>query len=279
MILIADSGSTKTQWIIADKGKEIQSIITTGMNPNFIPEEVIDSIISSIKENLTYKDIRKIFFYGSGVSTDQKKKLIYEYLYKYFPEPEIVIEHDLLAAARAACGKEAGIAVILGTGSNSCYFDGEKIIANVPSLGYVLGDEGSGTAMGIQLIKAFIYKELPSELHTKFTEQFNLSVPEIIEHVYHKPAPNRFLAEFTLFIQQNIRHSFCEQLVKNSFNDFFIHHVNKYQTNSELCVSAVGSIAYHFQDILKEVAKENRKQVKNIYQSPCDGLLKYHSNE
>ncbi len=281
MKIIADSGSTKTDWKIVDN-KTIYNLQTVGFSPYLQSGDEIYTILYSEFQkfektnSISLNNISQVYYYGTGCSTDEKQKIVKDALAKVFSQAQIEVEHDLLAAARALCGKNEGIAAILGTGSNSCYYDGFTIKENVDSVGYFLGDEGSGCDMGKKLIRAFIYKELPLELETDFINTYNVNKDEILNAVYHKPFPNRYLASFGLFFKKHEQHIYIRNIIINSFNEFFIHQVSRYSKHQMVPMHCTGSIGFYFQDILKEVAAQYKVQMGKNIKSPIDGLLEYH---
>lgn len=277
MILIADSGSTKTNWCLADKQQLICEVSSAGINPYFQSEEEISKEISELIPRLKIETnkIEAIWFYGAGCAFD-KIEVVRNAIRKHFKTQHIEVGSDLLGAARGLCGKEAGIACILGTGSNSCFYNGSEIAQNISPLGFILGDEGSGAVLGKLLVGDLLKNMLPTTLKDKFLGQFNLTPAQIIDKVYRKPFPNRFLASLAPFLAQNIHEPGIYDLVMNCFVSFFERNVKKYdyqhyQTNF------VGSIAYHYKEILTKAAVATGVQIGNIMQSPMKGLIAYHS--
>lgn len=276
MILIADSGSTKTDWaVVSEKGK-ITTIKTPGINPYY---QDADSIIKALKINLkpelTAFTIQKVYFYGAGC-TDEKGEVVKQALKKIFPNIEIAVNNDLLAAARATCGHEKGIACILGTGANSCYFDGITIQENVPPLGYILGDEGSGAYIGIKLLSNFLKGEFPELLKVSFMESYQIKKDAVLEAVYRKPYPNRYLAGFSRFAHRYKNHPYIIKLLEEGFQGFFDRNVMKYESCNTVPVHFVGSIAFHFKDILVRESQKKKIILGNILESPITGLADYH---
>lgn len=280
MILIADSGSTKTDWRLIDDEKKIRPFQTQGISPFFQTEE---DIIILLKTELISadnfpkeKNIEKIYFYGTGCKTEDKKQIVKNALTVCFPERFITIESDLLGAARALCGNENGIAAILGTGSNTCVYDGQKIIENRTSSGFILGDEGSGAHIGKTLVQAFLNDELPTELSKRFTERFKLSKDDIIDAVHRKPLPNRFLASFSKFVYQNLKEQYMVDLVSHCFNQFFEKHICKYKQHTNYKLNCVGSVAFYYSNILRAVALNKNVQIGTIVETPIAALALYH---
>lgn len=277
MNIIADSGGTKTAWVITDGQTVVKRIETSGINPRITPGETIDRTVA--KELLPEVDpgvINSIFYYGAGCSSESTRKIIHTILQDHFPASAISVDHDLLAAARAACGKEEGIAIILGTGSNACYYDGEYIADQIISLGYLLGDEGSGNQMGKKLLRGILHKEAPAELIEHFHAEIALSTDEIMHKLYKEPAPNTFLAGFSRFILKYIDHPYMKKLAEDCFSDFFEKQVLQYSGHETRVINGVGSVAYYFQEQFKSVATSYGYRTGSIYKDPMEGLIKYH---
>lgn len=279
MILIADSGSTKTDWVLCDNGNIALRVKTQGFNPTIQDSDDIFSILSEeLAGKIDATAPEKIFFYGAGCAYDSANKRMYDALSRIFSTKEIEINSDLLAAARALCKHEEGIAGILGTGSNSCLYDGEKIIDNTPSLGYILGDEGSGASLGKQLVSDCIKKQLSKEIREKFLKQYNLTVPAILERVYHTPLPNRWLASLTPFLSENKENIEIKLLLKNCFTQFFKRNIMTYR-HSWLPVHIIGGIGVNFATEIKETAESLGLSIGKIAESPIEGLVEYHSKK
>ncbi|MDX5347346.1 MAG: hypothetical protein LPK19_08870 [Hymenobacteraceae bacterium] len=278
MILLADSGSTKTDWVLLTESGETARVATVGFNPDY---QRTEGIYLELKKSLLPQIIghtpEKVYFYGAGCSTPKKIKEVTDAIQLAFPQAKVFVDHDLMAAARALCGNQAGLPCILGTGCNSSVFDGEKIIANVPSLGFWLGDEGSGGYMGRQLVIWFLNNELPADLQKAFHEQFpETNYAQVMEHVYRKEYPNRYLASFATFLEPHRQHPFIQQLLHDSFQMFFQRQLGKYPDYKHLPAHFVGSIAFFNQEILKEVAAKNGYTVEKVIKSPLEGLIDYH---
>lgn len=280
MILIADSGSTKTDWCLIDGKGERKIIQTIGINPYQMNASAIRDVLDKELKPYIYPDkISEIYFYGAGCSTERKCQTIDNILQDFFPQASIEVHHDLLGAARALCGHDAGIACILGTGSNSCYFDGAEIAENVVSLGYLFGDEGSGAHMGKQLIVDYFHGDLPSEIMERFNKQYNPTVESILDAVYNQPRPSKFLASFSPFILENIGHPYVKNMVTSCFDEFFSKNVSKYSNYKSVKVSFVGSVAFFFRDVLFESAQKAGITTNKIYRSAIEGLCDYHCNQ
>ena len=277
MILIADSGSTKTAWSLVEYGEIKKTIETQGLNPYFVTSEVIESVISSgLLPNLVAKFVTEIHFYGAGCSTTNNNRKLLDAFEPCFPEAAIHINHDILGAARALFGGEKGIACILGTGSNACFYNGEQVFTEVPSLGYLYGDEGAGSNLGKMFIEGYLKNKLPADIRKEFEETYPLTLEEILNSLYNKPSPNRFLAAFSEFIAPRQTHPFLHELIRTSFQSFVEEQVKHYKGYENLTVSFVGSVAWHYKEILMEVATANRLHVGQILRSPIEGLVKYH---
>ncbi|MDD3321008.1 MAG: ATPase [Paludibacter sp.] len=277
VILIADSGSTKTHWCIVENGTILQEILTDGINPFYQTDmEIIALIDSQLIPKLEYSEIEFIYFYGAGCSFPDKKILVSRALVRFFSNAIIEIQSDLLAAARSLFQHEKGIACILGTGSNSCFYNGNEIVQNVSPLGYILGDEGSGAVLGKLFVADCLKNQLPEELREKFLAKYELTPAIILDSVYKKPFPNRFLAKFTPFLSEHIDEPSIFNLIYDSFEAFFVRNVLQYPLE-DMNVGFVGSIAYYFRDTLEIVASERGIVISEIVQSPMEGLLKYHT--
>ena len=276
MILIADSGSTSTNWVLVEHGKSVQSLFTPGINPFYQTPEEIAGEIATLTLNVKPSSVKAIYFYGAGCVAD-KIEMVKQAIAQSFTQSQIYVESDLVAAARGLLQHEAGIACILGTGSNSCFYDGKDIVSNVSPLGFILGDEGSGAVLGKKFIADCLKNQLPEELKNKFLTTFGLTTNDIINHVYRKPFPNRYLAQFTPFLAENMAEPAIYNLIFDSFTDFFVRNVMQYPNFDEYPVSFVGSIAYYFKDILEVVAFELGITLGEIKQSPLEGLVAFHS--
>ena len=278
MTIIADSGSTNTQWCLLQNDKIINEICTEGINPYYQTEVEIAEIVETRIATLFGKSADAVYFYGAGCAFSEKKRIVANAIRASYPQARIEIKSDLLAAARGLLGCESGIACILGTGSNSCVYNGREIIQNVSPLGYILGDEGSGAALGKKLIGDLLKNQLPQDLKNCFFEKYKLTPADILDSVYKKPFPNRFLAKFSPFILENIQEQKMQHLVRTSFEDFICRNVHQYDYRKYRVVF-VGSIAYYFREILEEVAAELGISVAAIEISPMQGLIEYHLSE
>ncbi|NVO19292.1 MAG: hypothetical protein HXX13_06300 [Bacteroidetes bacterium] len=280
MILIADGGSTKTDWRLLKGGQEYKRIQTTGFNPYLQSGAEIEEILwKELQPYVDNKGVAKIYYYGSGCSTITKNQVVELAFERVFPNARISIDHDLLGAAKALCRNNPGIAAILGTGSNSCLYDGDQITDHIFSLGYFFGDEGSGAYMGKKLISSYLHGELPTELSEFLLAQYPMTRESILDSIYCKPAPSRFLASFSTFILENRKHPFIYQLIMDNFRLFFKYQVCYYKDYKDFKINLVGSVAFHYQDLLAIICEEYGIQMGTILQAPIDGLIEYHKEE
>jgi len=279
MILIADSGSTKTEWLAVQKNTERQLISTVGLNPLFHTEESVYEALNNSEIKLLKNKIKEVRFYGAGCIPGQPIAFLEEVFRGYFTQAtHVTVGSDMLGAAHALCGTEAGIACILGTGANSCLYDGEKIIDQVPAMGFILGDEGSGAVLGKKLINKVFKRNLPEEITRKFFEAYPITLQDAQTAVYKKPLPNKYLASFTVFLKQHIEHPDIYSIVYNGFEEFIQNNLVKYANHSEYRVHFVGSIAYHFEDVLIAALTAHNLKIGKILQRPIDDLANYFLN-
>ncbi|HXH18023.1 MAG TPA: hypothetical protein VNJ07_02980 [Chitinophagales bacterium] len=275
MLLIADSGSTKTRWEFVQNGKSFTAY-TSGINPFYKnTEQIITDLKKELLPQTTLKP-DKIFFYGAGVSQPDKVETVRNALLAVFPAAEAEVEHDLLAAARATCGNSPGIACILGTGSNSCLYDGAKIIDNVPSLGFILGDEGSGGYFGRKLLQVYYYREIPDDLKKSLEEKYDMKKDKVLNSIYTSPTPNQVVAAYADFVTANNKHPFIRAMLHDGFLDFFRRQPSKYPDFKNLPIHFIGSIAFLNQEILNGVMDELKLIKGVILKNPMEGLVKYH---
>ena len=275
--LIADSGSTKAEWSLLNNG-ERKTILTQGISPYFLSkDQVVDLLLKELKPGLKNIQVDEVYYYGTGCANPDNAKLIKRAIKEIFPEAKIDVNHDLLAAARALCGNEKGIACILGTGSNSCYYNGKKIMSNSPGLGYVLGDEGSGAYLGKKVLQYYLYNTFDDELKGRFDLTYLTNKSEILENVYKKPLPNRYLAGFVMFLAENRGHYMIENIIEDCLNDFFFTHLCKYKETWTLPVNFAGSVAFGFRDVLEQLCKSYEFELGKILKKPMSGLIEYHS--
>jgi len=275
--LIADSGATKCEWCLIIDGKK-KTILTQGISPYFLDEAQIVSILNkSLIPKLKEVVIEEVFFYGTGLSNANNALVVKKVLKTLFKKAKIVIETDLTAAARALCGKKKGIACILGTGSNSCYYDGKKMQKNRPGIGYILGDEGSGAYLGKKVIQHFLYNTFDEEIMARFEKRFMTTPVEILEKVYKMPLANRYLASFAIFLAENRGHYMIENIIEDGLNDFFFTHIYKYKESWTYPINFIGSIAFGFKDVLQDLCKTYELELGRVFKTPMKGLIEYHS--
>ena len=280
MILIADSGSTKTDWRLLNGQEEIDQVKTKGFNPYYQQmDEMVEEIESQLIPSLHASSVTKIHFYGAGCSTEERQQKIIDALSPYFPSIDILVQSDLIGAARALSGDQPGIVCILGTGSGSCLYDGIKVSKNIPSLGFVLGDEGSGAWLGKKMVTDYLRGHMPKKCIETINHQLHIDKETILEHVNHKPMPSRYLAGFAKFISENIDQTYFYQLMFDSFTSFAKNYIIRYPNHSEYHCHFVGSVAFHNQEVLSHVAKYTGFNIGNIIKSPIDGLTKYHTKQ
>lgn len=277
MILIADSGSTKTDWCLCNEGTPILAVQTQGINPYHQTEEAIELVLAEelLPQLTRLPDSLHVIFYGAGCANDTACGRVREAMQRVLAADDITIHSDLLGAARALCGHEEGIACVLGTGSNSCLFDGKDIIANVPPLGYILGDEGSSAVLGRRLVGDCLKNQLPEAVRNEFLAEYNLTQETILEKVYRQPLANRFLASLTPFLSKHREVPEVHTLLVESFVDFFVRNVKQYR-RPWLPIHFVGSIANAFKTELKEAAESLGMELGCILKSPMEGLVKFH---
>ena len=278
MMLIADSGSTKTDWCVILDNTPIKRIGTKGLNPFFQSEEEIQQELThSLLPQLPEGTIDSVYFYGAGC-TPEKAPTLRRAIADSLPiVGNIKAYSDMLAAARGLCGREAGITCILGTGSTSCFYDGKEIVNHISPLGFILGDEGSGAVLGKLLVGDILKNQLSPAIKEAFLKQFDLTVPEIIDRVYRQPFPNRFLASLSPFIAQHLEEPGIRQLVLGSFIAFLRRNVMQYDY-TQYPAHFIGSVAHCYKEILQEAAQETGIRIGKILQSPMEGLIQYHSD-
>ena len=277
-ILIADSGSTKTDWILKHFSGKLLQFKSAGLNPFYQTEKEVSLVLE--KEVLPHLSffVDQIYFYGAGCADEVTSRPITNALLSGIPTAKIVeVASDMLGAARGLCGKGFGLACILGTGANNAFYDGEKMIRSVGSLGFWLGDEGSGSYLGKTLVVHFLQNELPKDLHEQFAGAYpTINRLSVLENAYKKPFPNRYFATFSSFIFTHITHSFIHNLVSQAFDLFIQKYVLKHENAEKYPVHFTGSIAYYYQDILRECLKNKDLTPGKILKSPLEGLLEYH---
>ena len=280
MILIADGGSTKADWIALDNNKkEVFRVRTLGLNPAVVPEEELLNRIVNMFQLINVKnDVKEIHFYGAGCGTPQPVAILKKVLESIFVNAEIHIAEDLLAAVYASLGKNPGIVCILGTDSNSCYFDGEKMESNVVSLGYTLMDEASGNFFGKRLIRDYFYKTMPENISKSLEEQYDMDPDHIKFNLYRKPNPNMYLASFAKFMFEFKDDKYIKSLIRAGLQRFFRFRVLPYHPNEITEIYFIGSIAFYFREILEGIAAINGLKIAGVIQRPIDNLIEFHRN-
>lgn len=278
MIAIVDGGSTKCDWVILNnEGDLLFKTETTGFNPNIIDVEKIPGELEANTQLFETKtEINHVFFYGSGCGVEENCLKVEKALNKFFINSHIVVKEDLAAAAYSAYRGKPAIVCILGTGSNSCYFDGASIRLELPSLGFLIGDDGSGSALGKTLVKKYFMKKLPPDLYQAFTETYHLDIDELIKNMYHNPRANAYLADFSKFIIERKEHPFLQNLVYKELKDYFYYQVLAYPECKFSEINFIGSIAHYYEDILRAAAAEYHLNVGIIVQKPIENLVEYH---
>ena len=277
MILIADSGGTKIDWCLIDGLEEIKRVKTSGFNATIEPYSTLVELIKNevAKDFPSSADIESVFFYGAGCIGDAKEAVAHV-LQEFFPASGIEVESDMLGASRGLCGTRKGLVCILGTGSNTCLYNGKDIEMSIPAMGYILGDEGSGAVLGRLLVSDVFKKQLPAFLCEKFIERYKLTLRDVLNNVYREEAPARFLASFTPFLLEHIEEPAIHRLVLNNFKSFFIRNITLYPDFHNMRINVTGSIGYYFRDVLKEAAESMDCTLGKITLSPMEGLIEYH---
>lgn len=277
MLVIADSGSTKCDWRIVAEDKSFRDFSTIGINPYFHNEDVIEAELRKNQELIEFAESAKaLFFYGAGCSSPELKRIAEQGLYRVFPNARIYVDHDLVGAAFAVYEDDPCIACILGTGSNSCHFDGDIVREEVPALAYILGDEGSGSYFGKKLLADFLYKRLPKNISDALIDQFGLTKDIIIDRVYMKPHANVYLASFMKFISSFKSEPYVQDILLEGIGRFMDIHVTCFRDFQRVKTHFIGSVAFYHEDILRQAAEMRNIQVGKIIKKPIDGLYDYH---
>jgi N-acetylglucosamine kinase-like BadF-type ATPase len=275
MFIIAESGSTKTDWVVIDDKGNVSDYHSAGMNPAVMREFPDLSECQGLLSG--FQMAESIFFYGAGVSDQSAKKKLETFFRSNGFSGRLFAEGDMLAAARALCGNEAGIACILGTGSNSCVYDGNRITSKIPSLGYIIGDEGGGVHFGKEILRSYFYRTMPEDVHLAFENKYHLNLEDLITNVYQGEAPNRYIASFTEFIVE-INSPWKTALAEKVLNEFVVSRILCFKENKSLKVHFAGSIAYHFREYLLRILNKYGLNPGNIVVKPVDLLVRYHLN-
>ncbi len=277
MKLIADSGSTKTDWrLLGSNG--VQSFQTSGINPFYMGSSTIEELLTGqLKDHIQTDQISHLYYYGAGCSSPEKCQIVSQALQQVFINAHLFVSHDLLGAARALCGNQAGIAAILGTGSNSCLYDGEKIMKNVPSLGFMLGDEGSGAYMGKLIARDYLYGKMPPEVKRSFEAKIKIKEKDFLSQIYQQEYPNRFLAQYAKWLFQQKNDTYRLKIATEAFEAFFENHICQYPDYQKYPFHCLGSVAYYFKPILAHVAQKHQVQLGNVIETPIAALALYHN--
>lgn len=280
MFIVVDSGSTKADWAVVEGAEKIQIVTTKGLNPYFHGPDEVEAELSKKEytDKVNVDQATHIFYYGAGCPDDYFRSKMAEGLRRVFKNAQIFVEHDLLGAARATCGKNAGIAGILGTGSNSCAYDGKHVIDNIPALAHVLGDDGGGVHLGKLILRAWYYRELPQDLEDAFNKAYPEGKDAVMHRIYGE-GQNVHIAYFAQFLIQHRQHPFAKKMIKEAFREFAVRNIKKYEGHEKLEVNLVGSIAEILSDELKEVFQEEHLRVGKIIRRPIDKLVEYHLSE
>jgi N-acetylglucosamine kinase-like BadF-type ATPase len=278
MILIADGGSTKADWIAINKDKNEEfRTRTLGLNPAVVPEKELHNRIINMFQLINIKeDVTEIHFYGAGCGTPKPIEILKNILQSIFINAKIFIAEDMLAAVYGSSGKEPAVVCILGTGSNSCYYNGKSMEMLVPSLGYILMDEASGNYFGKKLLLDYYYSEMPKKIAKEFDKEFNLDADYIKKNLYREPNPNMYLASFAKFMFDFKEDKYIKRIIKKGFQEFFKYRILPYHKTKETPIYFIGSIAHYFRDILEKIAKKNDLEITDVIQRPIDNLLEYH---
>lgn len=279
-LLLAESGSTKTDWCLLRPGSRIVKFKTAGINPYLqTPEAIGDMLHAEMNWNKSRHNADSITFYGAGAATTTNQKQLQGALQQFFGIKKVGVQSDMMAAVHALCGDEKGVVCIIGTGSNSCYFDGKKIAQQQASLGYVAGDEGSGNYMGKRVLQYYAYNTFDTELRMSFEMLFGNDLPDILHKIYREPFPNRYLAGFAQLLCDNRGHYMVENIIEDCLDDFFHHHILKYRQSWKQPIHFTGSIAWGFRDVISDLCHQYELELGRVVQSPMEGLIKYYRQE
>ncbi|MFT3824593.1 MAG: N-acetylglucosamine kinase [Chitinophagaceae bacterium] len=276
-ILLADSGATKCEWCLVDKNKRKKTIFTQGISPYFLTTQQIEDLLKAeLLPRMGKAVVDAVYYYGTGCTTDENALIVKKAIVRVFPRVPVQVKDDVLGAARALCGDSKGLACILGTGSSVCFYNGKKIVTSTPGLGYVLGDEGSGAYLGKKVLQYFLYKTFDEELYYRFEDKYKTSRAEILENIYKRPLPNRYLASFAIFLAENRGHYMVENIIEDGLNDFFFTHLCKYTESWKMPIHFVGGVSYAFKDVIKDLCHSYEFEMGKILKNPMEGLVKYH---
>lgn len=279
MILIADSGSSKTHWKLQTT-EGFKDFFSLGINPFFVDQSFVHTQLDNAGLNEYANQVKRIIFYGSGCSSEDRNQFIQSIFKSYFTHAnEITIDHDMKAACIALFANQAGIACIIGTGSNSCVWDGQKITANVPALGYILGDEASGSYLGKEILKHYIYQTLPIEIQSYIEREFKVNKEDIFSAVYKGELPNRYLASYAIVATEFRQHPFIQEIVRRGFREFIQYHILCYPEASTLSIGSIGSISAAFREEFESELMKFSLTLRILVKDPIDNLVQYHSDK
>ena len=274
--LLADSGATKAEWCLLNNGKK-KTIFTQGISPYFLNKEQIAAILANeLLPKLKNLKIDEVNYYGTGCANPMNALIVKKAIQSILKPKKVYVTHDLMAATRALCGHKKGIVANLGTGSFCCFYDGKKIVTQAPGLGYVLGDEGSGAYLGRKVIQYYLYNTFDEDLRARFDARFVTNKIEILENVYKKPLPNRYLASFTVFLGENRGHYMVENIIEDGLNDFFFTHLLRFNEIWKMPVHFVGGVAFGFKDVLADLCSSYGFELGKVLKNPMEGLISYH---
>lgn len=276
MKVIADSGSTKTNWVVISNSGEKTSLFSEGINPYFLDVQKIEEIVKASFNNIVLQEVEEVYFYGAGCASPEKCGIVHSALTVIFPKADVETNSDLLAAAHALFGHNEGVACILGTGSNAAVYNGSDFIDKIQSLGYLLGDEGSGSYIGKLLIQQYFRKEMPADLRANFESKFKLDTSIVLESLYKKPFPNRYLASFTTFVSDYSQSNYIQELIRIAFRDFVKYQLSSLKIERNIELGFVGSIAFYFQDILKRELQKEGYKLASVIKEPIHNLVDFH---
>lgn len=275
--LVADSGATKAEWRLINDRK--RTIITQGISPYFLDtSQIQDLLMKELVPKIGSVKIDEIFYYGTGCANPANARLVKKAIQLVFINArKVEVTHDLMAAARSVCGKNKGVVANLGTGSFCCYYDGKKIVKEIPGIGYILGDEGSGASLGKKVIQYYLYETFDEDLRARFNAKYITNRSEILENVYKKSFPNRYLASFAIFLAENRGHYMIENIIEDGLNDFFFYHLCKFRESWTMPIHFVGSVAFGFKDVLKQLCESYGFELGRIIKNPMEGLVNFHT--
>lgn len=280
MKLIGESGGTKTNWVAVSDSSKTRIISTIGLNPNFVSKEAfIDVLSEEVTSAMKYPEISEVWFYGAGCSGTLIEEKVKEWVAVVFPSAEINVFSDLTGAARGLLGDSEGYICMFGTGSNSGYYDGKHIIKNIPPLGFILGDEGSGASLGKKLIADFLRGIMPLHLAKEFREKYGAEKDDIVSHVYRGVFPSSYIGGFVKFLKDHISDPYCTDLIKTSFREFVCRNLMLYNISGKTKIAVTGSVAWYFRDLLREVFSDYNFVITRITRDPIEGLIRFHKNK